>query len=65
MSNISSVLSTRPEWTKSTTGIPIDCVVRIHGGSMVGGKHDITQSRTRVSLIKPGGLQSKPEDEYD
>lgn len=26
------ILSTRPDWTRSTTGIPIDCVVRIHGG---------------------------------
>ena len=28
------VLSTRPDWTRSTTGTPIDCVVRVNGGSL-------------------------------
>eukprot|EP00798_Chlamydomonas_sp_ICE-L_P019136 gene19136-25744_t len=64
MSNITSVVNTRPDWTRSTTGIPIDVVVRV-GEPVNGGKMDITAARSRVSLIKPGSTQAKPEDEYE
>jgi hypothetical protein len=33
------VLSTRPEWTRATTGIPIDCVARIKA-SPAGGREE-------------------------
>ena len=29
----------RPEWTKKIQGIPIDCVVRIHGGAQGAASH--------------------------
>ncbi|MEW5312194.1 MAG: hypothetical protein WDW38_003841 [Sanguina aurantia] len=58
------VLSTRPDWTRGTTGIPIDAIVRLHPG-VAGVRQDITASRNRVSVLRPGALQPKPEDEYD
>eukprot|EP00877_Chromochloris_zofingiensis_P013932 jgi/Chrzof1/8793/Cz03g24220.t1 len=58
------VSASRPEWTGNTNGIPIDCVVRLHGGTP-GIRQDIQTSRNRVSLVRPGSLQPKPEDEYD
>uniref|UniRef100_A0A7S3VM07 Kinesin motor domain-containing protein n=1 Tax=Dunaliella tertiolecta TaxID=3047 RepID=A0A7S3VM07_DUNTE len=57
------VLSTRPEWTRSTTGVPIDCIVRVNGGSL-GARQDILTSRSRVSIVRPGALQARPEEEY-
>eukprot|EP00775_Hariotina_reticulata_P000828 gene828-1146_t len=54
----------RPEWTKASAGILLDTVVRIHGGSP-GARQDIQTSRNRVSVVRPGSLQPKPEDEYD
>eukprot|EP00882_Tetradesmus_deserticola_P022496 GHRQ01024412.1.p2 GENE.GHRQ01024412.1~~GHRQ01024412.1.p2 ORF type:complete len:107 (+),score=15.18 GHRQ01024412.1:446-766(+) len=53
-----------PEWTRASIGIPIDTVVRIHGGTP-GVRQDIQTSRNRVSVVRPGSLQPKPEDEYD
>jgi hypothetical protein len=36
MATGSVVLGTRPDWTRSILGIPIDTVVRVHPGT-VGG----------------------------
>eukprot|EP00878_Enallax_costatus_P035224 GHUV01039231.1.p1 GENE.GHUV01039231.1~~GHUV01039231.1.p1 ORF type:complete len:419 (+),score=96.69 GHUV01039231.1:574-1830(+) len=54
----------RPEWTRASAGIPVDTVVRINGGTP-GARQDIQTSRNRVSVVRPGSLQPKPEDEYD
>eukprot|EP00198_Chlamydomonas_reinhardtii_P008600 XP_001697937.1 predicted protein [Chlamydomonas reinhardtii] len=60
----SVLLGTRPDWTRSTLGIPIDTIVRIHPGA-VGAKPDLAFSRNRVSVSRVPGAAAKPEDEFD
>ncbi|GAX79109.1 hypothetical protein CEUSTIGMA_g6549.t1 [Chlamydomonas eustigma] len=63
MSGISSIISTRPDWTRSIVGIPFDVVVRISGSTAT--KANIVTSRNKVSLVKGDSGAAKPEDEYD
>ncbi|GFR45898.1 hypothetical protein Agub_g7354, partial [Astrephomene gubernaculifera] len=60
----SVVLGTRPDWTRSTLGIPIDTIVRIHPG-LAGAKPDLAYSRNRVSVSRVPGAAARPEDEFD
>ncbi|GIL90778.1 hypothetical protein Vretifemale_18507, partial [Volvox reticuliferus] len=60
----SVVLGTRPDWTRSTLGIPIDTIVRVHPGPP-GAKPDLAYSRNRVSVSRVPGATARPEDEYD
>ncbi|KAK9824618.1 hypothetical protein WJX72_011772 [[Myrmecia] bisecta] len=53
----------QPEWARSTTGLPVECVVRVSDAG--GGRQDILIARNRVSLVRPTTLQPRPEDEYD
>lgn len=39
----SVLLGTRPDWTRSTLGIPIDTIVRIHPGA-VGGEGETSRT---------------------
>ncbi|KAG2485692.1 hypothetical protein HYH03_015577 [Edaphochlamys debaryana] len=60
----SVVLGTRPEWTRTTLGIPLDTIVRVHPGA-VGAKPDLSYSRNRVSVSRVPGAAARPEDEFD
>lgn len=58
------VTAVRPEWTRASVGVPCEVVGRIHAGQH-GARVDLLTSRNRVSVVKPGALQAKPEDEYE
>lgn len=56
--------SMRPDWTRATVGAPFEVVARIHEGQP-GARTDLLPARNRVSVVRPGALQPKPEDEYE